>query len=66
MDNRCAPAEADIQRYFQITPPSVHQMVLTLEREGFIERQPRTARSIKLLIEPEKLPVLKQDHINLS
>jgi len=57
--NRCAPAEADMQRYFQVTPPSIHQMVLTLEREGFIQRQPRTARSIVLLIEAEKLPVLK-------
>ena len=64
--NRRAPAEADMQQYFQVTPPSVHQMVLTLEREGFIQRQPRTARSIRILIEPEKLPVLKQDQINPS
>jgi len=26
------PAEADIQRFFAVTPPTVHQMVLTLER----------------------------------
>jgi DNA-binding MarR family transcriptional regulator len=64
--NRRAPAETDMQRYFQVTPPSVHQMVLMLEREGLIHRQPRTARSIVLLIDPEKLPVLKQDHINPS
>jgi Mn-dependent DtxR family transcriptional regulator len=25
------PAEADMQRYFRVSPPSVHQMVLTLE-----------------------------------
>ena len=30
------PAEADLQRFFQVTPPSVHQMILTLERAGFI------------------------------
>ena len=36
MIHGCAPAEADMQRYFQITPPSVHSMVLTLERRGFI------------------------------
>ena len=24
------PAEADMQQYFKVTPPSVHQMVLTL------------------------------------
>jgi hypothetical protein len=36
------PAEADLQRFFQVTPPSVHQMVLTLERSGLIRRH-RTA-----------------------
>ncbi len=56
--NRCAPAEADMQRYFQVTPPSVHNMVITLERAALIEKQPGVARSIKLKIEPEKLPVL--------
>ena len=25
------PAEADIQRFFGVTPPSVHNMVMTLE-----------------------------------
>ncbi len=34
--HRRPPAEADIQQYFQVTPPSVHQMVVTLERAGFI------------------------------
>lgn len=53
------PAEADLQRFFQVTPPSVHQMILTLERAGFIRRQPGTARSIELLIPPEQLPVLR-------
>lgn len=37
---RRPPAEADIQRHFQVTPPSVHQMILTLERNGLIRRQP--------------------------
>jgi DNA-binding MarR family transcriptional regulator len=59
--NRCAPAEADMRRYFQVTSPSVHNMVMTLERAGFIKKQPGIARSIILQIEPEKLPVLKQD-----
>jgi repressor LexA len=34
-----APAEAEIQRYFEVTPPSVHQMILTLERLGLITRR---------------------------
>ena len=42
--NGCAPAEADMQRFFQITPPSVHSIVLTLERRGFIQRERGEAR----------------------
>jgi repressor LexA len=56
--HRRPPAEADIQQYFQVTPPSVHQMVVTLERAGFIKRQPRVARSIELLVDPKHLPEL--------
>jgi len=59
MINNCAPAEADMQRFFQITPPSVHSMVLTLERRGFIRRVPGQARSITLLVPPESLPPLQ-------
>jgi DNA-binding MarR family transcriptional regulator len=33
---RRPPAEADMQRHFRVSPPSVHQMVLTLERAGLI------------------------------
>ena len=53
------PAEADMQRFFAVTPPSVHQMVLTLERQGFISRNSGVARSIQLLIDPEILPKLQ-------
>ena len=42
--NGRAPAEADMQRYFQVTPPSVHQMVLTLAAKGLIERLPGQGR----------------------
>lgn len=56
----CAPAEADMQRFFQITPPSVHSMVLTLERQGFIRRVPGRARSITVIVPPESLPTLKR------
>lgn len=57
--NRRPPAEIDMQRYFQVSPPSVHHMVVTLERAGFIRRQPGLARSIEMLIDPECLPVLR-------
>ena len=53
------PGRADIQRFFRITPPSVHQMLLTLEREGLIARQKGVARSIQLLVSPADLPRLQ-------
>ena len=56
--NGRSPAERDLQRHFRVTPPSVHQMVLTLERLGLIRRQQGVARSIELLINPNELPVL--------
>lgn len=57
--NGRSPAERDMQRFFGVTAPSVHQMVLTLERTGLIRRQPSLARSIELLIEPDSLPRLQ-------
>ena len=56
--HRRPPAETDMQEYFRVSPPSVHQMVLTLERAGLIRRQPRTPRSIELLVDPNQLPDL--------
>ena len=43
--HRRPPAETDMQQYFR-------------ERRGFIRRQPRTARSIELLVDPKLLPEL--------
>ena len=56
---RRSPAETDMQRHFRVSPPSVHQMVRTLDRAGLIRRQPGVARSIELLVAPEDLPILK-------
>ena len=53
-----APAEADIQRIFRVSPPSVHQMLLTLGRAGLISRQPGGARSVTPTIDPQRLPDL--------
>lgn len=53
------PAEADIQRFFGVTPPTVHQMILKLEESGLISRKPGTPRSIKILVSPERLPHLR-------
>ena len=56
--HRRAPAEAEMQEYFRVSPPSVHQMVLTLEARGLIERTPGQARSIRRRIPPQELPDL--------
>lgn len=56
--NRRAPAEADFQRYFDVTPPSVHNMILTLERHGFITRTPGRARSIEIVMPVHEVPLL--------
>ena len=57
--NRQAPAERDMQLYFQVTPPAVHDMVLKLEKHGFISREPGVPRSIRLLLKREELPDLE-------
>lgn len=57
--NRRPPAEADFLRFFSVSPPSVHSMILALERRGLIRRVPGVARSIELLVRPELLPVLE-------
>lgn len=56
--NRRAPSEADMQQYFGVTPPSVHRMVLELERKGFITRVPRQARSIQVVLPADQIPPL--------
>jgi repressor LexA len=57
--HRVAPAESDMQKYFKVSPPSVHQMVLTLASNGFIDRVPGQSRTIRLLIPREELPDLE-------
>jgi len=53
------PAERDLERFFKTTPPTIHQMILRLEEKGLISRVPGQSRSIRLLIPPEELPLLK-------
>jgi Mn-dependent DtxR family transcriptional regulator len=53
------PAEQDIQMFFGVSAPSVHLMIVTLTKRGFIERIPYTPRSIRVLLPPEILPQLE-------
>ena len=57
--HRRPPAQADMQAFFQVTPPSVHQMVMQLERLGLIRRTPGAARSLPLLVAASSLPLLE-------
>jgi DNA-binding MarR family transcriptional regulator len=64
--NERPPAEADMMRFFRVTPPSVHQMVLNLEKAGLISRQPGVPRSIAVLLERSALPELNPRTLNRS
>ena len=52
-------AESDFQRFFRVTPPVVHQMIKTLQANGFIDREPGKARSITLRLTGAQLPDLE-------
>ena len=58
--HRRPPAEHELQRHFRVSPPSVHQMILTLERAGLIRRHPR---SIEVLAPPERLPARSRNRV---
>jgi hypothetical protein len=53
------PAESDLERNFKVSPPAIHEMIKTLERNGLIERFPGQARSIRLFVQPKNLPRLE-------
>ena len=57
--HRRAPSEAELEQYFRVSWPSVHRMILTLERLGLIERTPGHARSVRVLLPREELPDLE-------
>ena len=56
--NQRPPAQADMQRHFHVTPPTVHQMILKLEQQDLIERKTGQPRSIKMIIDTETIPVM--------
>ncbi len=57
--NRRPPAEADIEKYFRVAPPTVHQMIKKLDEKGLITKIPRQPRTIQVLVPSDKLPELK-------
>ena len=57
--NRRPPAEADIRDFFNVSAPTVHQMIIALESRGFIERTRGAARSVRVLVPLAALPPLE-------
>lgn len=53
------PAEADMQRYFEVSPPTVHRMIEKLDQKRLIEREKGKPRTIKNVLEREELPDLE-------
>ena len=60
LDGGYAPAEADMQRFFGVTPPSVHNMIVGLERRSLITRIAGQPRSIAVSVGDDELPRLRQ------
>ena len=57
--NRRPPAEADFQRFFRVTPPAVHQMIVELERRSLITRVAGQPRTIQVALRDDELPPLQ-------
>ena len=53
-----APSEYDLQQHFQVSPPTVHQMIIRLANNGLISRTAGAPRSIRVLVAAEDLPNL--------
>ena len=57
--HRRGPAETDLIKFFRVTPPAVHDMIVRLETLGMISREPGVARSVRVQIPAEELPELE-------
>jgi DNA-binding MarR family transcriptional regulator len=58
--HRQGPAELDMVRFFRVTPPAVHGMVVKLEQLGLVTRQPGVARSVRIAISEGQVPALEE------
>ena len=53
--HRQGPAELDMAKFFRVTPPSVHGMIVKLEELGLVTREPGVARSIRVAIPEDEI-----------
>ena len=56
--HRFSPSENEIAEYFQVSSPSVHQMIVKLEEKGFITRDPGVPRSVRVTVPRDEIPEL--------
>ena len=59
--HRESPSEAEVARYFRVSPPSAHQMIVTLEEKGLIVREPGVPRSVRVILPKDQIPELEGD-----
>jgi hypothetical protein len=57
--HRQAPGELDMVRYFRVTPPTAHNMVVKLEELGLVTRQRGKARTVRVTVSEDRLPALE-------
>jgi hypothetical protein len=57
--HRRGPAEMDMVKYFRRTPPAIHDMLVKLDDLGLIAREPGVARSARVVIPEEEIPMLE-------
>jgi hypothetical protein len=63
--NGIPPAEVDIAQFFEISPPTAHQMLKTLESRGLVSRLAGQPRSVRVLVPRAALPELEQTRIGV-
>ncbi len=52
----CPPAESEIAAAMCVSPPSVNQMMRSLEKKGLVLRQPGQPRAIQILVAEDEIP----------
>ena len=57
--HRRGPAEIDMCKFFRVTPPAAHLMVVKLESLGLVTREEGVARSIRVAIPEDEIPKLE-------
>jgi hypothetical protein len=57
--HRQGPAELDLVKFFGLTPPAVHDMIVRLEERGLVTREPGVARSVRVAVPEEDVPTLE-------